>query len=265
MTIADLFDSLAITTWKAIGRAYDRGIRIGEDAITTYNLLALDALSTSCVVAEDTRVDESTKGCDFELWVGGDLSGWRRYAVQAKRLDVRSGRYRALSHKVGAQFQLDVLEQYAAANSAYPIYCLYNYRQKKISTWNCGIIGNPEHLGCSITDSKVIRNAVFGRGRHTFADIHRRPETLPWSCLVKCPFLYVGRHHGRPRFRALDWSNFFIELPESIERLRSQKDPRALVDAPDTFSFELGRFPSWVGVVDVERDTQETYSRPECE
>ena len=124
MNATEVFEALARTTCRLISYAHSRKIRLDEDAITTENLLLLDCLVAKSVVVEDTRVDEASKGADWEFWIGNASSGWARYAVQAKRIDLTSARYKALGHKVNTRFQVDILESFAKANRAAPIYSL---------------------------------------------------------------------------------------------------------------------------------------------
>src|SRR5688572_21752390 len=117
MNAVELFELLARSNWGTLERSYRRRVLFGEDAITSINLNALASLPHT-VVAEDTRVTEATRGCDFELWIGSDHVGWLRYAVQAKKVKVRSSRYTKLKYTVSGRDQIDVLERYARANRA---------------------------------------------------------------------------------------------------------------------------------------------------
>lgn len=87
MRAVELFELLAATTWRTIHRASRNRISFGEDAITSINLNAIASLN-DCVVVEDSRVDEAHKGCDFEMWIGSHANGWKRYAVQAKKITI---------------------------------------------------------------------------------------------------------------------------------------------------------------------------------
>lgn len=180
----ELFEVLAEKTWRSIERFSRNSIHLGEDAITSLNLDALASARPAFVFAEDTRSDESTKGCDFEMWIGSDSVGWRRYAVQAKKLQISSGRYTSLAHEVGGTPQIDILESYAAANRALPIYCFYN-RSNKAYQWNCSLPNCAEQLGCSVTPLGVARSALAKHGGRNFSFVHAQVETLPWRCLVR--------------------------------------------------------------------------------
>ncbi|WP_146680425.1 DUF6615 family protein [Oceanococcus atlanticus] len=246
MDTADLFDALASTTWRAIGRAFDRRIQIGEDAITTYNLMTIDAASQGrAVIVEDTRVVEHMKGCDWEFWIGSDLSGWRRYAIQAKRISVSDGRYQSLGHKVRGVPQIDILDRYAAHNRAKPLYCFYNYGESRPIRWNCNLPNSYEILGCSITPSHVVRTALNTRGGRCFEYIHSQSETLPWSCLIRCPLSNIPPPPGS---RAI--AHFYERLPDNIARLREERDPEALIEFDRPSSNENVGPPRWVGVID---------------
>lgn len=54
MDIVQLFDNLAIGTWRLLASTSAREIRLGEDTITTINLLSIDQSDTRSVIIEDT-------------------------------------------------------------------------------------------------------------------------------------------------------------------------------------------------------------------
>ena len=119
--------------------------------------------------------------------------GWWRFAIQAKKLDSATRRYDGL----GAQgrcvtLQMDLLQQYAQANRAIPLYCFYNYipnmrASETSAAWHCcEATPDERQLGCTLTSFQVIEQASAFRGRRNFKWIHQRAETLPWRCLVKC-------------------------------------------------------------------------------
>jgi hypothetical protein len=247
MKTYELFETLASATWRTIISTHRNHVQLGEDAITSYNLNALACAGPMNVSFEDTRVDESTKGCDFELWIGSDAMGWYRYAVQAKKIGVKTGRYAQLGHKVGGVLQLDILERYAKANDAVPLYCFYNYVAGTVP-WNCNYSIETEQLGCSVTPSTVVRAALKKRGGRSFAYIHKQRETLPWRCLVKCPNLIPSKSpktilHAAPRL--------FPRLPESLLALRQVRLENADIDRGGLFNFDVELFPRYISVVDL--------------
>lgn len=243
-----LFETLAQSTWKTLDRSHRRRVLFGEDAITSIILNSLASLPHS-VVAEDTRIQESTKGCDFELWLGNDHSGWSRYALQAKKLTVSSSVYAKLNHKVGGRPQIDILDQYARANGAAALYCFYNHSLQPHG-WNCPLPRDTEQLGCSVAPSATVRRALFGRGRRNFSWIHLQPGTMPWRCLVRCPHLAPGSSIHSDDSWSDGSSYHHAELPASLRHLRETRGQIAVQDTHDLFNPEVGLRPGWVAVVD---------------
>ena len=249
MTAYELFEQLALVTWRSISLCHSKQIRLGEDAVTSTNLINLAVKGPACVAVEDTRPSESTKGCDFELWIGSDRFGWSRYAVQAKKIDVNSSRYPSLAHMVSGTAQIDILEAYARANSAAAIYCFYNYSAQN-HKWNCNLPRDTEQLGCSVTPSSVVRKAITTRGARSFTAIHDRPETLPWRCLVRCPHLVPSGASGHSGWPAP--SSFRHErLPGPLQALRRERPSRAILDLGEVVSRDSPLRPEWVAVVDI--------------
>lgn len=251
MKAHELFEVLAGKTWRSIERFSRNRIHLGEDAITSNNLDTLASAAPSCIFFEDTRATESTKGCDFELWIGSDALGWRRYAVQAKKIQISSSRYSALNHHVSGVPQIDILDAYAKANRAAPIYCFYNHSTQP-HKWNCPLPKQVEQLGCSVTPSSVVRAALAKRGARNFSHIHKQPATLPWRCLVRCPDLLSGRGLGHSSWPAPD-SFSHRELPTVLQRIRqgSLSDQHSSEAYESLFNTNHEKRPGWVGLVDV--------------
>jgi hypothetical protein len=245
----ELFEVLAGKTWRSIERFSRNRIHLGEDAITSNNLDALASAGPACVFLEDTRAQESTKGCDFELWIGSSHMGWRRYAVQAKKIQVSSSRYASLAHEVAGVPQIDILDTYARANRALAIYCFYNHATKPYK-WNCNLPLEVEQLGCSVTPSSIVRAAIATHGARNFTHIHSQQETLPWRCILRCPNFVSKAARGHPGWPSLAGS-FHPKLPAALLRLRAQPGQISFEDQPDLFNSEIQFRPQWVGIVDV--------------
>ncbi len=245
----ELFEVLARTTWISVGRSFGQRIQLGEDAITSVNLIAIASHKSKCVVVEDTRVHESIKGCDFELWVGSAFLGWNRYAIQAKKIDPASSRYAQLNHKVGKTRQIDLLETYAKLNRAASLYCFFNNSTKPY-TWSCNLEEEKEQLGCSVTPSGVVRTAIGKRGARNFTWVHNSPSTLPWRCLVRCPELFdrelPPRVGWQPR---VDY--WHSTLPPEMTRLQETRSTEALDNPTHLYHPDSPLRPSWIGVIDV--------------
>ncbi len=246
-----LFELLAATTWRAINRASGRRILFGEDAITSVNLLVLADGQSGTYAVEDTRVSESTKGCDFELWVGSSERGWRRFAVQAKKVTPSKAIYAQLAHRSsGGTLQIDVLENYARANRAYPLYCLYSHSKKK-GGWNCCLPEEQPQLGCSVTPSGVIRDTLGKRGARSFTAIHDRRETVPWRCLTRCGASPAyACSSSSVLFQDPEWPNEYDALPAQLELLVTGKADD-MTDSGEMYSSNVQYRPQWVAVVDV--------------
>lgn len=200
--LGEIFANQSKDTWRRLSFVKDsfqnRGalgsMRFGEETIT--DLLMMDLFlkgSTVILFKQTPRPAEAKSGTDFELWLGTDQLGWYRYAIQAKKLDLRTERYLSLTQKNSNGLQINLLERFAHANRATPLYCLYNYTDKveESQHWHCcNAYSNSideRELGCSVTPSSIIRKAIAIHGAKNFNFIHRMKETLPWRCLVSCP------------------------------------------------------------------------------
>jgi hypothetical protein len=224
---------------------------MGEDALTSYHLTLIAASGHMNVYYEDTRINEATKGCDFELWIGSTKLGWCRYAIQAKKIKLPAERYESLGHKVAGVPQIDILEKYAKMNNAMPLYCFYNYTANP-ATSNCTDPNDIEQLGCTVTPLVVVKQALLIRGSRNFSYIHKQECTLPWRCLVKCPlFLAFDRN-------PYGYIHRHAALPQSIVALRNRRSADG-PQVPDlslngVFNRDIDLRPARLLVVDVGED-----------
>ena len=168
-------------------------VRFGEETIT--DLIMMDLYLRGSTLAHFTQTakpDEAMWGTDFELWLGSDLLGWFRFAIQAKKLTLTNDRYSSLTQGNINGDQIHLLEKYARLNRAAPLYCLYNFTEyaDELQHYHCGD-GQHElkELGCTVTLSSNIRMAINTRGAKNFNTIHSKKDTLPWRCLVSCPLV----------------------------------------------------------------------------
>lgn len=250
MNPTQTFESLAAVTWQSLSRAYRRRIHLGEDAISSYNLLTIDATLQNTVIVEDTRTNEATKGADFEFWIGHDSTGWFRYAIQAKRLSLSNNRYNSLNHKVNGIPQIDILERYAHNNRAAPIYCFYNF-SSSIPPWQCcSNFVESTQFGCTVAPLSVARRALSIRGGKTFNWMHYSKRTLPWRCLVACP-LHLDRSNAcKNLLSSPDINSYYEPLPEEISVLRRT---RSISDGLfDGYRNHLELRPRWIGIIELE-------------
>ena len=230
-------EKLAVDTWERLKdiRAFSlrpepfNSVRLGETTITDLAMLDLcrQGLARSIFLQTPQR-KESFWGTDFEWWLGSAATGWFRLAVQAKKLDMKTGRYLSLAHETNGVPQIKALEDYASQNRATPLYCLYNYSGgvDKQRHWRC--CQRPfraEELGCSLTSSDRVRQALSRRGMRNFDFIHWWRNTLPWQCMASCPrvkdaFNEATRPSGfQPEvqpvepFPLIDPESYYPELP----------------------------------------------------
>ena len=199
--LVELFSSQSTSLWERLGYVREsiesRGVlgpvRFGEETIT--DLLMMDLYvqgATLALFKQTSKPDESMWGTDFELWLGTERLGWFRFAIQAKKLDLRTNRYASLTQSNVNGPQIELLERYARRNRAAPLYCLYNHTEDadKLDHWHCCTgPANLKELGCSVTPSSNIRKAIGQWKGKSFKSIHERKNTLPWKCLVSCPMV----------------------------------------------------------------------------
>lgn len=252
MRVVELFQVLASTTWRTILRANRNHISFGEDAITSINLNAIASLNDRSVAVEDARVDEAHKGCDFEMWIGSDRTGWARYAVQAKKISASSGRYERLSHAVRGRSQIEILNDYASRVRAAPLYCFYNFAPH-ITNWNCALPRDEVQLGCMVVPAVVVEQALRLRGCRRFGWMHIQPEAIPWRCLITCP---PDHHQKYAAYAPSRWPNpethHHRRLPEELQVLRGKRRGVDLIE-PESVPREDERlYPRWTAVVDTD-------------
>lgn len=268
MSPFDALETIASRTWHAIPRFRDRGIRLGEDTITSLALDYLATLGRAFFVAEDRRRDESECGCDFELWIGRRGLGWQRYAIQAKKVHFRKqvGRYDSISHTVGGERQIDTLERYAKQNRARAIYCLFNH-DSGTKGWNCGLDEDREQLGWTVVPTAVMKKALDGAVAKTFEAIHAEHRTLPFRCLMRCEKATCGIHSsgvsvdesGESTGKAMDVestadeSNLYATLPDALGRLRENNKSRDFAEI-GLFEQSSKLYPKRIVLIDASMD-----------
>ena len=202
--LGTLFANQSTGIWERLGYVREsytsRGVlgpvRFGEETIT--DLLMMDLYVQGSRLAhfqQTSKPDEAMWGTDFELWLGSERKGWFRFAIQAKKLDLRTDRYASLTQGNLNGQQIDLLEKYAQLNSAAPLYCLYNHSDSadEFEDWHC-CTGPTDlkELGCTVTPSSNIRTAIDEWAGKNFKSIHKNNSTLPWKCLVSCPMVWYS-------------------------------------------------------------------------
>ncbi len=234
-------EQIAKDTWGRLKQSRELRTRLGEETLT--DLLVLDfvrLMDRRARLFQSTKIQESKRGTDLEVRIHAGGNRAIAFAIQAKKLH-RDERYRGLKTTVKSSksFQLKILEDYAEAVCAVPVYLLYNYvcRDELVRYWNCR--GSPneevEQLGCTVVPSWVIRRAVCKRGRSNFDWIHKSNLALPWRCLFNCPCRCTLRYDCE-YIRPVDggwpewlWSRNSTTFSNGdVERLRGEISRRAM-------------------------------------
>ena len=180
--------ALSAQTWEHLHAAKDLSVSFGEETIT--DLLTLDIRRQGFLTTnweQTSKPFEAVFGTDFEWCIGHDTIGWVRFAVQAKKLKLGEQHYN-FRHSVHGTTQLAILERYARAVGAIPLYCLYNYSDKATPAMHWQCCNHPfqvEDLGCTVAPSSTIWRLV--RGEKNLDFVHSRKGTVPWRCLASCP------------------------------------------------------------------------------
>ena len=202
--LGESFSSQSMGLWERLGYVREsiksRGVlgpvRFGEETIT--DLLMMDLYvqgSTLALFEQTSKPDEAMWGTDFELWLGSKSKGWFRFAIQAKKFDLKTDRYSSLTQANSNGQQIGLLDDYARLNRAAPLYCLYNHTDcaDEFDHWHCCTPpANLRELGCTVTPLSNIATAIDEWGGKNFDSIHKNEDTLPWKCLVSCPMVWYS-------------------------------------------------------------------------
>lgn len=233
-------------------------VRQGEVALTDYLLLEIArARLPSIRLVKTPQNQESSRGTDWEWWIGSHRAGWLRYAVQAKRLLFPKDLYDALGHKVLRRRQVDILIDYARANRAVPLYCFYNCTNEPNAKqyWHCNLPFELEQFGCTVAPARVVKTALARRGQRTFQFIHGDPRVLPWRCLVRCPYMlsvYQAGRSGQAPFPLLGENERVVihaGLPRQLEIGLETGELREF--EPDFFQGPSEYYPRHLAVIDL--------------
>jgi hypothetical protein len=236
-----LLERLVASTYYRLDYSVRHAVSQSEETITEINLLDIARRSqTNLLVEKTSKHQEAWSGVDWEWWVRQSGGGFRRYAVQAKKLSAR-GVYTRLDHTNAHGKQIDSLMNYARANRCSPIYAFYNYPVQAPSTkhWHCCEDFDEPQLGCTVTHARVVAN-VWPHGVR-FDSLHSRPTVLPWRCVL-CPSgeraVRTGQEGQRsPNSLSLrsartvsddesesdDQNSFYERLPSFLEELASRR------------------------------------------
>lgn len=189
--ITERFEELSRSIWTNIYLSNKYSTIYGEETITNSILLILAKQEyLNIKILQTPKNIEGVQGTDWEWFVGSSKSGWIRYVIQAKKLNLNTNRYETLHYKVGnsknGKYQIDLLQNFAEVNGAVPLYSFYNYypQAKQSKHWHCNRRFDIELLGWTFTTLSNVKEAINTRGYRTFDKVHQF-ITLPISCLFK--------------------------------------------------------------------------------
>ena len=228
-------NALAYETWVHMDYGFNRGYgRPDERYFTDHHMIELARLHEAEV--KTVKIDqnrEAQTGADFEWWLG-DGASYLSMRVQAKKLDLHTGRYEGLARadRATGKRQVDVLITTSRAERFLPLYLLYNGPVR--SSWpadrcESGQISQ-ELRGCTVSLASNIRDCI-DQSRIDVGAI--APQSWPWQCLCCCP-LSDAPHPGQRalnRFGALPDEPGAVlkdELPDYIRLVRNQDFPRGI-------------------------------------
>lgn len=123
---------------------------------------------------------EALKGCDIELWLWLNKSGFWNISLQAKR-QYKSGRYEHLGYKQGRQ--LEDLESYSRSMGSVPAYLLYTHETASLP-WHCSCPSDQVLLGVSLVPSWRVRMALERRGARKPNFLHEPRASISLRCIL---------------------------------------------------------------------------------
>ncbi|MCB0018468.1 MAG: hypothetical protein KDE09_11805 [Anaerolineales bacterium] len=224
-----LFEQLATQTWERLRLSWEYHISQGEETVTDLLQLEIAQYGKPDIrVTKTTKRHEAQSGIDWEWWIGDNYSGWLRFAIQAKKINM-NGHYPALKHAVRRpggrkSLQHNLLKRYAREKGAVPLYCLFNHVSPleidERTHWHCSADFDSKQFGCTISPVGVVEEALSNRGCRTFDFIHRHDCTFPWRCLF-CP-----QYSALPRLLASAANAIskkpirYRQLPQALARTR---------------------------------------------
>jgi hypothetical protein len=123
----DFLNKYSERIWNRIRLARRRKQRVSETTITENLIFDFwchgkeDSLAIEIYEAKD----EASNGNDLEIYIE-TTKGFLMMVCQAKIID-KANKYAGLNHKVGSEYQIDLLIKYGRKMGAMPFYLFYNY------------------------------------------------------------------------------------------------------------------------------------------
>lgn len=155
--LLNLYKNISIDTWDRLEFTNKTKSKFSEITITENILYTIDKYrienSDDSIQMYESK-DESTNGNDLEVYIELEKDKYIFLAIQAKKLYIDSQKYKAITHKVDSQYQIDLLLNYAKLKEGIPLYLLYNYAPNFIHK-------NKKLYGCSILKADYIYKKFY--------------------------------------------------------------------------------------------------------
>lgn len=264
--VLQLVDELSRETCNNIDLAFRLNTKFGEETITDLLLLELaKKRNYNLRIIQTPKDKEKDKGTDWEWFIGSPTYGWVRFAIQAKKikLSTKNGDY-GLGHKVGLNRQVDILQTYASANNAIPLYTFYNYYDSidPSNHWHCNLPFDEPLLGWTITPISNVFPALLTHGTRNFEHIHRQKNTLPIKCLFQCPILteqyrdvdLIGKAVNILGETAIKYKNIPYTLTEQLDRPESDTSGIYYVNefSREFYNADIQTYPKRIAIFQIE-------------
>jgi hypothetical protein len=235
--LCQTLNALAYETWVHMDYGFNRGYgRPDERLFTDHHMIELERRHRPTVLtAKIDQNRESQTGADFEWWLG-DGTSYLAMRVQAKKLDLRSGRYEELARvdRRTRRRQSDVLIEASRAERFLPLYLFFN---GPLAGANPPDACQNERLeeplrGCTVALASRVKESL-DRSQTDVATI--AGHSWPWQCLCCCPLL-KGSHPGQRALERLGASegeagaSLRSDLPDYVSQIRSQDFTQVALD-----------------------------------
>jgi hypothetical protein len=220
-----------------------------EETITDRHLLQIAAEELPCLkILKASKNVEGRCGFDWEWWVGSQASGWIRYTIQAKKINLTTHRYNGIKQKLKGRFQIDILTEFSQTHGSIALYCLYNGNLDWFgpACWHCYEDYDEKQLGCVLTPSVAVDDCLRREDTKALCTLMQR-NSVPWRCLFKC-----NKDHSRFSFRGIShcWAD---EIP-SFRVYRSLPDGVGrILPSSDLYRSSSGAYPKRILVLDASK------------
>lgn len=151
--LSKLFKDISHETWDRLEFVEKMNSSLSEPTITEnllYEIQKYNEKYPNNSIRIYEAKEEKTNGNDLEVYFKIEKDKYLFLAIQAKKLHVKTQKYRYISHKVSTDLQIDLLMNYAKRKNGIPLYLLYNHSPGYIKS-------NEKEYGCSLACASHIK------------------------------------------------------------------------------------------------------------